>query len=75
MPLKKYHFLQHIKCQLISKGLFSFINSPQKTSEKYLPHEAGEKINIFSSFFGRIQDTKISFLDLLTFSKKMLPNN
>ena len=26
------------KGQLISKGLFGFFNSPQKTNEKFLPH-------------------------------------
>ena len=50
------------KGQLISKGLFGFSIIPKNKQKNSAP-VAGEKIKILSLFFGRIEDTKISFRD------------
>ena len=49
------------KGQLISKGLF--LNSPKKRTKNFCPSRLGQKLIFSSSFFGRIEDTKISFRD------------
>ena len=51
------------KGQLISKGLFVFFNSSKKRTENFCPRRLGQKLKFSSSFFGRIEDTKISFRD------------
>ena len=51
------------KGQLISKGLFGFFNSSKKRTKKFCPSRLGQKFKFLSSFFGRIEDTKISFQD------------
>ena len=48
---------------LISKGLFGFFNSPKKRTKNICPSRLGQKLTFSSSFFGRIEDTKISFQD------------
>ena len=53
----------HTKGQLISKGLFGFFNSPKKRPKNFCPSRLGQKLTFSSSFFGRIEDTKISFRD------------
>ena len=55
------------KGQLISKGFFGFFNSPKKRTKNFCPSRLGQKLTFSSSFFGRIEDTKISFRDELTF--------
>ena len=50
------------KGQLISQGLFVFLNSSKKRTKTFWPSRLGQKL-IVSSFFGRIEDTKISFRD------------
>ena len=55
------------KGQLILKGLFCFFYySPIKRTENFCP-SARKKLTFSSLFFGRIEYTKISFLDKLTF--------
>ena len=56
------------KGQLISKWLFGFFNSPKKWTKNFCPSRLGQKLTFSSSFFGRIEDTKISFRDYLTFT-------
>ena len=51
------------KGQLISKGLFGFFNSPKKRTKNFCSSRLGQKLTFSSSFFGRIEDTKISFRD------------
>ena len=53
---------------LLSKGHFGFFNSPKKRTKNFCPSRLGQKLTFLSSFFGRIEDTKISFWDQLTFS-------
>jgi len=50
------------KGQLISKGLFGFFNSSKKRTKNFCPR-LGQKLKFLSSFFGRIEDIKISFRD------------
>ena len=50
------------KGQLISKGVFVF-NSSKKRTINFCPCRLGQKLKFSSSFFGRIEDTKISFRD------------
>ena len=50
------------KGQLISKGLFVF-NSSKKRTKNFCPSRLGQKLKISSSFFGRMEDTQISFRD------------
>ena len=45
------------------KKNYGVLDSPKKTNETHYPEQ-------FRSFFGRIEETKICFRDLLTFSKK-----
>ena len=47
------------KGQLISERLFGFYNSPKKRTKNVCPSRLGQKL----TFFGRIEDTKISFRD------------
>ena len=51
------------KGQLISKVFLGFFNSPKKRTKKFCPSRPGQKLKISSSFFGRIEGTKISFQD------------
>ena len=51
------------KGQLISKGLFVFSNFPKKRTKNFCPSRLGQRLTFSSSFFGRIEDTKISFRD------------
>ena len=51
------------KCQLISKALFVFFNSPKKQMKNFCPSRLGEKLKFSSLFFGRIEETKIIFRD------------
>ena len=51
------------KGQLISKGHFDFFNSPKKRTKNFCPSSLGQKLTFSSPFFGRIEDTKISFRD------------
>ena len=57
------------KGQLISKCLFSVLNSPKKRTKTIrleLPYY--NKVKFFHSFFGTIEDTKKTFRNQLTFS-------
>ena len=60
--LQKNNF-GHTKGQLISKGLLSSFNSSKKRRKNFCPSRLGQKLNISSSFFGRIEVTKISLRD------------
>ena len=51
------------KGQLISKGLFGSFNIPKKRTQNVCPNRLGEKLTLPTSFFGRVEDTKISFRD------------
>ena len=51
------------KGQLISKGLFGFLNSLKKQTKNFCPSRLGQNLTFSSSLFGRIEDTKISFRD------------
>jgi hypothetical protein len=51
------------KGQLISEGHLGFSNSSKKTKTKICPNRLGQKLEFSSSFFGRIEDTKMSFRD------------
>ena len=53
------------KGQLISKGLFVFFNSPKKRTKNFCPSRLGQKLTFSKLFFGRIEDTKISFRPLV----------
>ena len=53
----------NFKGQLISKGLFGFFNSPKKRTKNFCSSRLGQKLTFSSLFFGRIEDTKISFRD------------
>jgi hypothetical protein len=52
---------QFSKGQVISKGLFGFFNSSKKRTKYFYPSRLGQKLKLWSSFFGRIEDIKISF--------------
>ena len=54
---------QNHKGQLISKGLFGFFNSPKRRTKNFCPSRLGQKLAFSSSFFERIEDTRISFRD------------
>ena len=56
------------KGQLISKCLFGAFNSSKKRTKNFGPSRLGQKFEFSRLFFGRIEDTKISFRDYLTFS-------
>ena len=60
---KSVQSLETSKGQLISKGLFVFFNSSKKRTKNFCPSRLGQKLTLSSSFFGRIEDTKISFRD------------
>ena len=49
------------KGQLISKGHFSFFNSPKKRTKIFCFSRLGQKFKFSSSFFGKIGDTKKTF--------------
>ena len=49
------------KGQLISKGILGFFNSPKKRTKNFCPSRLGKKLKFSSLFYGRIEDTKISF--------------
>ena len=49
------------KGQIISKGLFCFFNSSKKRTKNFCPSRLGQKLEFSSSFFGRIENTKMSF--------------
>ena len=57
--------LRPSKGRLILKGLFGSFNSPKKRTKHFCPSRLGQKLTFSSSFFGRIEDTKISFRDWL----------
>ena len=57
------------KGQLISKGYFVFFNSPNKQTKNFCPSRLGQKFEFSSSYFGRIEDTKKTFRNQLTFSR------
>ena len=59
----KFKLTLFIKGQLILKGLFGFFNSPKKRTKNFCPSRLGQKLTFSSSFFGRIEDTKVSFRD------------
>ena len=59
------------KGQLILKGLFGFFNSSKKRTKSFCPSRLGQKFEFSSLFFGRIEDTQISFRDYLTFTKNL----
>ena len=50
--------------------LFGFFNSPKKWTKNFCPSSLGQKLIFSSSFFGRIEDTKIYFRNWLTFMIK-----
>jgi hypothetical protein len=52
---------QMIKGQLISKGLFVLSILPKKRTKNFCLSRLGQKLTFSSLFFGRIEDTKISF--------------
>jgi hypothetical protein len=54
---------KNTKGRLILKGLFGFFTSPKKRVKSFCPTRLGQKLKFSSSLFGRIEDTKISFLD------------
>ena len=49
------------KGQVISKGLFGFFNSPKERTKYSDPDRLGQKLTFSGSFFGRIEETNISF--------------
>ena len=49
------------KSQLISKGLFSFFNSPKKRTKNYCPSRLGQKLTFSSSFLGELKTLKFPF--------------
>ena len=51
------------KCRLISKGLFGLYNFPKKRVKNFCSSRLGPKLTFLSLFFGRIEDTDISFRD------------
>ena len=54
----------------LSTGLsfgWSFFNLPKKQIKNFGPSKPGQRSTFSCSFFGRIEDTKISFQDQLTF--------
>ena len=55
--------LVRAKGQLILKGLYGFFSSPKKWTKNFCSSSLGQKLTFSSSFFGRIEDTKISFRD------------
>ena len=61
------------KGEIISKGHFGVFNSSKKQTKNFWPSRLGQKSKFSSSFFGRIEDTKISFWDYLTFTQAWLP--
>ena len=64
---------RHTKGQLISKCLFGVFNSPKKrTKTIQLQVPIVVKSNFFRSFFGRIEDTKKTFRNELTFRASIL---
>ena len=59
-PAANQKYAVTTKGQLISKGIFGFFNSPKKRTKNFW---LGQKLTFSSLFFGRIEDTKISFRD------------
>ena len=57
-----------IKGQLISEGHFGFFNSSKKQTKHFCLSRLGQKFAFLSWFFGRIEDTKNTFRNYLTFS-------
>ena len=56
-------WISFAKGQLILKGVFGFYNSSKKQTKNFYPSRLGQKLEFSSSFFGRIEDTNISFQD------------
>ena len=52
---------EFVKGQLISKELFGFFNSSKKRTKNFCPNKLRQKLTFSSSFFGRIEDIKVSF--------------
>ena len=50
--------IRSTKGQLISKGYFVFFNSSKKRNKNFCPSRPGQKFEVSSLFFGRIEDTK-----------------
>ena len=51
------------KGPIISGENFCVFNSSKKRTKNFCPSRLGQKFEFSSSFFGRIEDTKISFRD------------
>ena len=71
----KLNTIQHIlKVSYFQKDfLFFFPFFQKKGTKNFYPSRIGQKFKFSSSFFGRIEDTKISFRDYLTFTQAWLP--
>ena len=52
-----------LKVSWFRKGFLFFFNSPKKWTKNFGPSRLGQKLTFSSSFFGRIEGTKISFHD------------
>ena len=58
----KFLFLKTVlKGQLISKFLFGIFNSPKKRTKKLDFNTMVPQVELFRSFFGRIEDAKKTF--------------
>ena len=62
------NILLHTKGQTISRANYVFLNSPKKRTKLTILTKEDAQDSEFRSFFGRIEDTKNCFRDLLTFS-------
>ena len=51
------------KGQMISEENFRVFNSSKKRKRNFSPNRLGQKLEFSRLFFGRIEDTKISFRD------------
>ena len=60
------------KDQTISKANYGFLNSPKNRTNLAILSKEHAQDSEFCSFFGRIEETKIYFRDLLTFNIKLL---
>ena len=52
-----------LKVSYFRNGFLFFFNSPKKQTKNFCPSRLGQKFTFSGSFFGRIEDTKISFRD------------
>ena len=63
---KSHHAFFQLKVSWFWNVFFGVFNSSNKRTKNFCPSRLGQKLKFLGSFFGRIEDTKMSFRNLPT---------